>query len=341
MDQDQPAPFTAEQYAKLNAMLNKHDLETTPSTPKEASSAAMLAGKIFYFSASTLDLKWIIDSGATDHITPNLHCFSSYTPLVQDSFITMPNGKQAKIHHTGNIQLTSSLSLCNALHVLDFHYNLLSASRLAKTLSAHVVFTPTSCYIQDPLMRQYLEFGRETGGLYFVDHLSCVSNMANSHIPSQPQSSPSSSTLMFSLSCQMSPLELWHCGMGHMPFNYMKYIDVLSSCISKPKSICQVCHQARQHRSPSSVSTSCTSHIFEMMHVDLRGPYANSTYNGYKYFITIIDDYMSCLTNQMFFPFSNPASLSLMHNSRLKFKSFDLIMDRSFLILLPLLSMLL
>jgi len=74
-------------------LLNKHDLETTTPTSKETTSAAMLAGKIFCFLASKLDLKWIIDTGATDHITPNLHCFSFYTPLGQDYFITMPNGK--------------------------------------------------------------------------------------------------------------------------------------------------------------------------------------------------------------------------------------------------------
>ena len=106
----------------------------------------MLAGKLFCFSASKPDLKWIIDSGATDHITPNLHCFSSYTPLAHNSFITMPNGKQAQIHHIGTIALTPSLTLYNALHVPDFQYNLLSASRLAKQLTAHVVFTPTACY---------------------------------------------------------------------------------------------------------------------------------------------------------------------------------------------------
>ena len=28
-----------------------------------------------------------------------------------------------------------------------------------------------------------------------------------------------------------------------------------------------------------------------MLHVDLWGPYATPTYNGYKYFITIVDDF--------------------------------------------------
>jgi len=58
-----------------------------------------------------------------------------------------------------------------------------------------------------------------------------------------------------------------------------------------PRSICQVCHHAKQHRIPFPDSASCTSHIFEMIHIDLWGPYPYSTYNGYKYFLTIVDDY--------------------------------------------------
>ena len=81
----------------------------------------------------------------------------------------MSNGKHAKIHHVGTIQLSPSLTLCNVLHVPDFHFNQLSASKLAKRLSTYVLFTPTACYIQDPSMRRHLEIDRESDGLYLVD----------------------------------------------------------------------------------------------------------------------------------------------------------------------------
>jgi len=38
-------------------MLNKHDLETSTSSPRETTSAAMLAGKTFCFSAFRPELK--------------------------------------------------------------------------------------------------------------------------------------------------------------------------------------------------------------------------------------------------------------------------------------------
>ena len=65
----------------------------------------------------------------------------------------MPNGKHAKIHHICTIQLTPCLTLTNALHVPDFHYSLLFASKLAKQLTAHMIFSPYTCYIQVPSMK--------------------------------------------------------------------------------------------------------------------------------------------------------------------------------------------
>lgn len=31
--------------------------------------------------------------------------------------------------------------------------------------------------------------------------------------------------------------------------------------------------------------------IFELIHIDTWGPHKNTTYNGFKYFLTIVDDY--------------------------------------------------
>jgi len=275
--------FTHDQYNKLLAMLSKHELETSVQSPGESAGTAMLAGKVFCFSVSNPSSKWIIDSGATDHITPDLKYFSSYSPLPCDSFIIMPNGKHARIHNIGTIQLTPTLTLSNALHVPAFHYNLLSASKLAKQLQAHVVFTPSHCYLQVPSTRQPLGIGKELGGLYLVDHQRYQHSLADSSAPSYSKNAV--------FSCHMSSLELWHCRLGHMSFQNMKHIDVVKHCNSLPHSICQVCHNAKQHRDPFPVSLSCTTHLFELIHIDLWGPYPHPTYSGYKYFLTIVDDY--------------------------------------------------
>ena len=40
-----------------------------------------------------------------------------------------------------------------------------------------------------------------------------------------------------------------------------------------------------------SISVIKTKTIFEIIHIDTCGPYKNATYNGFKYFLTIVDDY--------------------------------------------------
>ena len=82
-------------------------------------------------------------------------------------------------------------------------------------------------------------------------------------------------------------------------------MDIVSSCKALPQSICQVCHYAKQHKQSFPASTSCTTHLFELIHVDLWGPYPHSTYNGYKYFLTIVDDYSRAIWTHLLATKSN------------------------------------
>ncbi|XP_074315683.1 uncharacterized protein LOC141651890 [Silene latifolia] len=43
-----------------------------------------------------------------------------------------------------------------------------------------------------------------------------------------------------------------------------------------------------------SNSTSISLQAFDLIHIDLWGPYHTATYNGYKYFLTIVDDFTRC-----------------------------------------------
>ena len=52
-----------------------------------------------------------------------------------------------------------------------------------------------------------------------------------------------------------------------------------------------ICSKARQHRLPFPHSQIHSTHVFDFIHIDLWGPYRVQTYNGYKYFLTIVDDY--------------------------------------------------
>ena len=88
-----------------------------------------------------------------------------------------------------------------------------------------------------------------------------------------------------------SELDSWHFRLVHLSFDKMKYIDL--PCNSKrTQTICTVCPKARLHRQPFPLSNTRASRIFELIHVDIWGAYRCSTYDGYRYFLTIVDDYL-------------------------------------------------
>lgn len=66
--------------------------------------------------------------------------------------------------------------------------------------------------------------------------------------------------------------------------------DVNDQSISKV-SKCLVCPYAKQTRLTFPSSYIISLHIFDLIHVDLWGPYNTSTFDGNKYFLTIVDDF--------------------------------------------------
>ncbi|XP_071699281.1 uncharacterized protein [Rutidosis leptorrhynchoides] len=198
-----PSTFTKEQMNQFAAMLAQHNLNPQNGSSSDLSTAFM-AGKRFCFLSTDLNNPWIIDSGATDHMTPHLFMFSEYTVVHKPSFIEMPNGQKARVHHVGSIRLNDNVILDHVLHVPDFQFNLLSVYKLLLQYSASLTFTLTSYLLQVPLMEHPL---------------------------------------------------------------------------------------ARMHRLSFPFSTIKSSSIFELIHVDLWGPYSRPTHNGFKYFLTIVDDF--------------------------------------------------
>ncbi|GKC48116.1 putative RNA-directed DNA polymerase, partial [Tanacetum coccineum] len=63
--------------------------------------------------------------------------------------------------------------------------------------------------------------------------------------------------------------------------------------ISKSSTIyvCEVCYRAKQTRDPFPLSSHKSKSLGKLVHLDLRGPYRVPSREGFKYFLTILDDY--------------------------------------------------
>jgi len=86
--------------------------------------------------------------------------------------------------------------------------------------------------------------------------------------------------------------DLWHCRLNHPYFPVLSSITdpVVKNNISiineKP---CCICPLAKFHRLPFSYSTHHASQPFEIVHCDLWGPCSIPSYDGFKYFLTLVD----------------------------------------------------
>lgn len=87
-----------------------------------------------------------------------------------------------------------------------------------------------------------------------------------------------------------SNVRLWHNRLSHLPISSTKTISSISS-ISDLLYLCDVCPLARQSKLPFPTSSIKTKYAFELIYIDTWGPYNSPTYDGYKYFLTIIDDF--------------------------------------------------
>lgn len=154
---EHPPTLTPKLYNLLLALLGKSSGDPGPSSfPASAdvgSSSAFLAGTGICLFSSALNHQWILDSGATDHISPHLHFFFSYRPVSKPCYITLPNGDKTLVKHIGTVHLTNDLQLHDVLHVPTFSFNLISVSKLTKSHNTNLTLTHSHGLIQGTSMR--------------------------------------------------------------------------------------------------------------------------------------------------------------------------------------------
>lgn len=54
---------------------------------------------------------------------------------------------------------------------------------------------------------------------------------------------------------------------------------------------CEICHKAKQTRLPFPVRTNITTARFELVHMDVWGPYSEPSLTGTNYMLTVVDNF--------------------------------------------------
>ncbi|KAG5556472.1 hypothetical protein RHGRI_006920 [Rhododendron griersonianum] len=261
--------LTPDQFQQLAAAISM--VKSQSSTHAHGNAAGRSSFEIPSIN-SNHSQPWILDSGATDHITP----YSSFFTKSQSSslpIVNLPNGSTAPITSIGTVPFNQDITLNNVLCVPSFSLNLMSASKLTTSLNCCAILFPTFCVLQDLATGKMIGSGKQRGGLYYMAPLRSESVACNA------SSTPN----------------LWHMRLGHpSPSRLQLLARSLPSHKVSFDNNCGICPMAKQTRVPFLLSSISSVAPFELLHCDIWGPHKIPTHSGARYFLTIVDDFTRC-----------------------------------------------
>jgi hypothetical protein len=114
----------------------------------------------------SLDKSWIVDFGASRHMTPYPMMFKTYKYLSGRDKVQTVDGSLCSIAGVGDVTCTSELQLLSVLHVPNFTNKLLSDSQLVDDLNCVVSLSPTHVVLQELKTGRVIGIGKRSEGLY-------------------------------------------------------------------------------------------------------------------------------------------------------------------------------
>lgn len=159
--------FTKNQYQQILQLLSKTCEGGGEATTAKATSAG---SDLLALNFTCDNNAWIVDTGATNHMTSRLELLSKYdlVPTPHRSKVHLSTGNTVSVSHVGTSCVFDNQNISNVLFLPDFKYNLLSVSKITKELQCMVSFLPDFCGFQDLCSGQVTGIGRESVDFTFL-----------------------------------------------------------------------------------------------------------------------------------------------------------------------------
>nr|XP_009777462.1 PREDICTED: uncharacterized protein LOC104227031 [Nicotiana sylvestris]XP_016446154.1 PREDICTED: uncharacterized protein LOC107771318 [Nicotiana tabacum] len=198
--------FTEEQYKQLLQLLNQN------TTPIEIAAHAKVTSIPLSLISKVKQDRWIIDSGATNHMVFNLDFFTDFMeiPKGEGRKVQLSTGETSRITHLGSSSILNGLPIKNVLYVPQFRYNLLSVSQHTRDIGCFIVFFPAWCLFHDIYNGKVKGIGKLEEGLYVLD----LKHKSNLKLPI--------GVITSALVINRISGSLWHKRLGHIPLDALK-----------------------------------------------------------------------------------------------------------------------
>ena len=261
-----------------------------------------------YISESTLGddspQSWVLDTGATNHITPDVNNLASKGDYKGKAKVIVGNGNSMNISHIGSNSFHAShikhaFTLHDILHVPNASKNLLSISKFTRDNNIVLEFDSVCCLIKDKRTKQVLLKGSLIDGLY---HLSIRPSSSSQSQFDSLSSSAKSSVNAFHSTTTSNPVvpssltsRVWHCRLGHPSHKVLcKVLSSVNPSLSvKECSFCDACQIGKLHQIVFKPSINKSVHAFDLIYSDVWGPSFHPSVDGYRYYLSFVDDFTS------------------------------------------------
>ncbi|KAJ0391403.1 hypothetical protein P43SY_010543 [Pythium insidiosum] len=244
----------------------------------------------FVFSATSTaavpDSTWLLDSGASSHMSGDKNDFVEYRDLVTTIDITVANGQRMVAVGVGSARLrvddSKTIKLTNVLFVPHLDRKLLSISAL--TARGVTVQFENKCAL-------LVVDGHEVVSIPKVGKLFVWSDgRSRGEAASQATSEEA-------LEVSKDEGAVWHARLGHVSAakvaSIVKAVDGVPP-VERQDGLCEGCARGKMLTSPfahGSGSDVKTTTPFQLVHSDVVGPIKPKSKGGAQYVVTFIDDF--------------------------------------------------
>lgn len=222
--------------------------------------------------------EWILDSGASEHMSHAKEVFSNYKSLEEEKHIKIGDGSIIKAVGIGTVKVLAfngelwiPSEINNVLHVPNLKANLFSAGSAID--KGYIMISMNSeCKFKRKTDNKVVAIAKREGKLYKMQFKE--------------------EELLLNMAKKKETLREWHEKLAHQ--NYRQVRKVLQKYgieCEKNEEVCEVCYEGKQHRKPFTQSQTQTTKSCEIIHADICGPMEEESIGKSKYFLMLKDDY--------------------------------------------------